>query len=199
MKTLIKRTTAFLLCMLMAFGFSTFSFAAHDDPENPTDTESIVLEVGEPATVRYGQNVLIHAKASGVPAGYYLGVIVNDKVLFRGSDNISVDYLYLVDEFPTELHYTGDAIIDGDLVSRYLNLRIVRALVRRIFLDTSVKEDFEYTIAVVDKSGDLYHDANGQVFMQTNQVTVIKTLTDQVKHFFENLFFIHTPVDIGVK
>ena len=62
-----------------------------------------------------------------------------------------------------------------------------------------VEDDFEYTIMIVDANGRPYRDYSGKTVAATNQITVSKTLADQVTHFVNRLLFRISWADVGVQ
>ena len=84
------------------------------------------------------------------------------------------------------------------MIAHDLTLRAIKLLVFYLF-DMSVKEDFEYTIVLMDAYGNLLRGDDGQPIAKTNQVTVSKRFGDRAKHFFDVLFFQRRWETVGVQ
>ncbi len=183
----MKRMLAFLLCALLLCGIAPVNAFAQDDaPGTDEPAQEIVLEVGEPATVRYLEHVRIRARATGVPEGYYLGIFIDGKIVYRGSNASFVEYRYLMDEYPQSRQTDASSypVFFGGLYP--------------LSPAQTARKDFTYTVTVVDADGNPLLGADGNPISKDNQVTVKKSLMS-IFDFFCLLIGIMRWADVGVK
>ncbi len=186
----LKHMIAFLLCALLLCSIVPVSaFAEGDIPgkDEPAPSQEIVLEVGEPATVQYLEHVRIRARASGVPEGYYLGIFIDGKIVYRGSNSYFVEYRYLMDKYPQP--QPTDVTDAPMFFGRFFPLSPAQ----------TARKDFTYTVTIVDADGNPLLGTDGNPISKDNQVTVKKAFWTTIINYWFLMVGIMRWADVGVK